>query len=309
MAHFFLALETVLPLFLVILTGLVFSRSKAASTTWIDILNKYALWIGFPALVIASLMHLKLDGQSYSRLIITNSLYIVICMFLAFPIANIFKLSNRFKRSLFLIISFGNIAYLGIPVLNNAYGEQVLPIAAIISAVYVFWLLTLGVILIEINGEEKLDAKKLFFSLIKNPLLISVFMGLAIVFFNIKLPGIAEKTILLFSNSVTAVVLFSLGIFLGLHKIGKLKDWLTALVLSILTILILPFVFFLVIRNMGMDTLQFKATILDSAMPMGLTPYALAVQYNLEVSLVSRIVVLATMLAVFVIPLWMVVLG
>ncbi len=309
MAHFFLALKTVLPLFLVILAGLIFSRTKAASISWIDILNKYALWIGFPALVIASLMHLELSGQSYSRLIITNSVYIVICMLLAFPVASVFKLTNRIKRSLFLVLSFGNVAYLGIPVLQNAFGETVLPVAAIISAVYVFWLLTLGIILIEINGEEKFEGKKLVFSLLKNPLLISVFVGLIIVYFNIKLPEIAEKTIFLFSNSVTAVVLFSLGIFLGLHKTGKPKEWLTALTFSLLIILVLPFIFYLTIKNTGMETLQFKATILDSAMPLGLTPYALSVQYNLEVKLVSKIVVLATMLAIFVIPFWMVMLG
>ena len=309
MSHFFLALKTVLPLFMVILAGLIFSRTKAASVAWIDILNKYALWIGFPALVIASLMKLEIGEQSFTRLIITNSVYIVMCMLLAFPIARIFKLPNRVKRSLFLILSFGNVAYLGIPVLHNAFGDSILPVAAIISAVYVFWLLTLGIILIEINSDDILNAKKLFFSLVKNPLLLSVFAGLAIVYFNIKLPEIAEKTILLFSNSVTAVVLFSLGIFLGLHKIGNPKDWLTAMVLSVFTILILPFVFYQLLNNTGMDSLQFKATIIDSAMPLGLTPYALSVQYNLEVPLVSRIVVLATILSVMVIPFWMAMLG
>ena len=309
MAHFLLAVKTVLPLFLVIITGLLFSRTKAASITWIDVLNKYALWIGFPALVIASLMKLELNGQSYTGLILTNSVYIVICMLLAFPIAGIFKLTSKVKRSLFLILSFGNVAYLGIPVLHNAFGDSVLPVAAIISAVYVFWLLTLGIILVEINGKEKLNLKKLILSLLKNPLLISVFVGLFIVFFNVKLPEIAEKTIFLFSNSVTAVVLFSLGIFLGLHKTGGIKDWLTAFTLSIVTLLVLPFIFYLAIKNTGMDSLQFKATILDSAMPLGLTPYALSVQYNLEVTLVSRIVVLATILSVIVIPLWMVLVG
>jgi predicted permease len=201
------------------------------------------------------------------------------------------------------------VAYLGIPVLNNIFGESVLPVAAIISAVYVFWLLTLGIILVEINGEEQFSGKRLIFSLLQNPLLLSVFAGLIIVFFNIKMPEIVEKTILLFSNSVTAVVLFSLGIFLGLHKIGKLKDWLTAFTFSIVTILVLPFVFYLAIKNTGMDNLQFKATILDSAMPLGLTPYVLSVQYQLEVPLVSRIVVLATILSIFVIPFWMVWLG
>jgi predicted permease len=58
-----------------------------------------------------------------------------------------------------------------------------------------------------------------------------------------------------------------------------------------------------------MEPLQFKATILDSAMPLGLTPYALAVQYELEVPLVSKIVVVSTLMAIVVIPFWMVVLG
>lgn len=309
MGTFLIALKTVLPLFLVIIVGILFSRTKAASVTWVDILNKYALWIGFPALVIASLMHLDLNGQSYSRLILTNSAYIVFCMLLAFPIAGIFKLSSSVKRSLFLILSFGNVAYLGIPILKNAYGDNILPVAAILSAVYVFWLLTLGIILIEVTGEDRLNSKRLLFSLLRNPLLLSVFAGLVIVVFNIKLPEIVEKTILLFSNSVTAVVLFSLGIFLGLHKIGNLKDWLTVILWSAITTLVLPFVFYLTIKNTGMDSMQLKATILDSAMPLGLTPYVIAVQYKLEVSLVSRIVVVATLLAIVVIPFWMVWLG
>jgi hypothetical protein len=309
MDTFLVAFKTVLPLFLVIIAGIVFSRTKVSSAAWVDILNKYALYIGFPALVVASLMHLELEGQSYSKLILMNSAYIVICMLLAFPISRVFGLSKRIRSSLFLILSFGNVAYLGIPVLNNAYGDKILPVAAIISAVYVFWLLTLGIILIEINGENRLNGKKLFLSLVQNPLLLSVFAGLFIVVFQIKLPDFAEKTILLFSNSVTAVVLFSLGIFLGLHKIGNPKDWLKAFLFSLITMLVLPFVFYEIVKNTGLDSMQFKATILDSAMPLGLTPYVLSVQYKLESSLVARIVVLATLLSLIIIPLWMVWLG
>ncbi len=309
MGAFVISLKTVLPLFLVIFTGVLFSRTKAASVSWIEILNKYALWIGFPALVLASLIKLDLHGQNYSRLIITNSGYIVVCMFLAYPLAKVFGLSNRVKRSLFLILSFGNVAYLGIPVLGNAYGEKIIPVAAVLAAVYVFWLLTLGIILIEINGENHLNIKHLLLRLIKNPLLISVFAGLIIVTFDISIPEIAGKTIQLFAGSVTAVVLFSLGIFLGLHNIGKPKEWLMAFVLAVTITLVLPLAFYLVLKNSAMEPLQFKATILDSAMPLGLTPYALAVQYELEVPLVSKIVVVSTLLAIAVIPFWMVVLG
>jgi len=306
MDSFVISVKTVLPLFLVIFTGILFSRTKAASIAWVDILNKYALWIGLPALVIASLMHLDLKGQSYSGLILINSGYFIFCMLLAFPLAWIFKLSSRVKRSLILVLSYGNVAYLGIPVLSATYGENILPVASVVVAVYIFWLFTLGIVLIEITGEERLNGKKILLNLFQNPLLLSVFVGLIIVVFNIKLPEIAEKTIHLFSGSVTAVVLFSLGIFLGLHKIGNPGDWLAAFIWSVTIMLLVPLVFFMVVKNTGIDPIQMKASVLDSAMPLGLTAYALSLEYRLEVPLVSRIVVVSTLLAVITIPLWLV---
>ncbi|MBN2635219.1 MAG: hypothetical protein JXR61_03040, partial [Prolixibacteraceae bacterium] len=66
--------------------------------------------------------------------------------------------------------------------------------------------------------------------------------------------------------------------------------------------------FFLIAKNTGLETPQLKATILDAAMPLGVTPYALSVQYKLETTLFARVVVLATLLSIFILPLWMVIL-
>lgn len=304
MDTFIVALKAVLPLFLVVFTGFLFSRTRTASVQWIDILNRYALLIGFPALVIASLMNLDPVGKSWTGLILINSLYIIICMLLAFPVSRAFGLSLPVKRSLFLILSFGNVSYLGIPVLQNAYGNDILPEAAILSAVYVFWLLTLGILLIETTGGETFHGRKLIFSLLKNPLLLSVFAGSAIVIFRVELPVVVQKTIQLFSGSVTAVVLFSLGLFLGLHNAGKKQDWLKAGVWVIITMMVIPLIYSFVIRRTNLPVAQVRASIIDAAMPLGLTPYALAVQYQLDTPLVARIVVLGTFLSVFLIPLW-----
>jgi hypothetical protein len=306
MGTFLIAFKAVAPLFLAIFAGVVFSRTKSASENWVDILNKYALRIGLPALVIASLLRIEPGGESYVRLIVVNSVYFIVSMLLAIPISRIFRFSKQVKRALFLILSYGNVAYLGIPVLQNAYGEAAVPVAGIISSVYIFWLLTLGITLIEINGENSFSFRQLIMHQFKNPLMISVFCGLIILFFNIKLPEVITDTIQLFASSVTAVVLFSLGIFLGLHRAGSVKDWAAALGWSAVIMLVLPFLFFIATRNSGMDSMQFKASILESAMPLGLTPYALAVQYKLETSLVARIVVLSTLLSMVVIPVWMV---
>ncbi len=304
MALFLLALKTVAPLFLIILAGIFFSRTRVSSEEWVNVLNKYALYIGFPALVVASLMHLEAGEQSYSKLIIYNSVYILGCIGLAFPAGRIFRFSPKTRRTLFLILPFGNIAYLGIPVLQNSLGDKILPAAAIISAVFVFWMLTLALVLVEMSGEDKPHLKKLGINLIQNPLLLSVFVGMAIVLFQIELPGFVAKTIKLFADSVTAVVLFSLGIFLGMQRFGKLREWYRVFAFVVATMLLLPFLYYLGLKATDMNPELLKASVIDAAMPLGLTPYAISLQYRLDTKLAARIVVLGTLLSVFIIPLW-----
>ena len=310
MGAFLTAFNAVLPLFLIILAGLLFSRTSAASSYWIDVLNKYALWIGFPALVIHSLSQLDLEGGPILQLILINSAYIVACILLAYPVSRLLKLSNLQRRTLFLIFAFGNVAYLGMPVLQNMMGEQILPVAAILSAVYVFWLLTLALVLVEVHAEEgQLHISKLMASLVKNPLLLSVMVGVLILAFNIRLPAALAKTISMFSGSVTPIVLFSLGIFMGYQSRGTLRDWAFTGVFVVITMILFPALFHLSIRGSNMPADYIKASILDAAMPLGLTPYALSQQYHLDTPFAARTVVLATLVSVVILPIWSLILG
>lgn len=304
------AFNAVLPLFLIILAGLLFSRTRAASSYWIDVLNKYALWIGFPALVINSLSQLDIEGGPIVRLILFNSAFIVACILMAYPVSRLLKLSNLRRRTLFLIFAFGNVAYLGMPVLQNMMGDEILPVAAILSSVYVFWLLTLALVLVEVHAEEgQLHLAKLSVSLVKNPLLISVLVGILILAFNIRLPVALAKTISMFSASVTPIVLFSLGIFMGYQSRGTLHDWAFTGVFLLITMILFPALFYVAIRNSNMPSDYIKASILDAAMPLGLTPYALSQQYHLDTPFAARTVVLATLSSVVILPVWSLILG
>ncbi len=304
MDAFLIAFETVLPLFLVIFIGLLFKRTGTAKVQWVNIFNKYALWIGFPALVIVSLMQLQSELKAYLPLILLNSAYIVASILLAFPLAWIFKLPLKIRQALFLILPFGNVAYLGIPVLQNAFGEAIMPVAAIIAAVYIFWMLTFALILVEVNGKKTVNLRKMLFSLLKNPLLLSVFAGLAIVAFHIPVPGFAEQTLRFFSQSVTAVVLFSLGIFLGYEKAGSFNEWKQVALFTFTAMILLPAMYLFVLQFFSVPVDFINASVLEAAMPLGLTPYALSVQYDLESKLFARTVVFGTLLSVVILPLW-----
>jgi predicted permease len=108
-----IAFKAIAPLFLAIFAGMVFSNTKSVTLSWVDILNKYALKIGLPSLVIASLLRISPDQEISFRFILINSVYFVSCMLLAYPVARILGLPKHVRSALFLILSYGNVAYLG----------------------------------------------------------------------------------------------------------------------------------------------------------------------------------------------------
>jgi predicted permease len=307
MGSFFLAAKSILPLFLVILTGIGMIRIKAAHPGWVDVLNKYALWIGLPSLIFVALVRLDFRFSEYSGLILSNSIYLVVCILLTFPISVLFKTSLKTKRTLFLLLGFGNISYLGIPLICSALGNEALGSAILLSAVYPFWMFTLAIVLIELTGHEKVHIFTILKKLGTNPLLISVFLGIVASWLKIPAQSAVMKTLDLFGQSVTAVVLFSLGIFLGSQKIGSRKEWWPVIGLSIVIMIILPGIFYFLAKGSGMTSVQFRASILDAAMPMGLTAYAMTEQYQLNALLTGRLVILSTLLAAVILPIWIVV--
>lgn len=304
MYSFLSAFQSIGPLFLVIFVGMIISRNKAVNDQWLEILNNYALWIGFPALILVALSRLQWDMQLYGSLIGWNSARIVFSMLMVFPVSALLKLKNRTRLTLFLAVSYGNVAYLGIPVLRSAYGDHILPEATMIAAVYVFWLFTLGIFLVEYFGDNKISIRNLFVRLITNPLLIAVFIGLFIAVNHLQLPKIVMSGLDIFASSVTAVVLFSLGLFMGKQPVGKLRDWMPVLAFSLVILFILPFLFLLILRPFTDQSFS-KAWILEAAMPMGLTAYALCLKYRLNTEFASRVVVLSTLLAMLSLPVWL----
>ena len=109
--------------------------------------------------------------------------------------------------------------------ITSALGAEALGSAILISAVYPIWMFTLAIVLIELTGHEKVHILTILKKLGTNPLLIAVFLGMLASYFKFPVQGAVMKTLDLFGQSVTAVVLFSLGIFLGSQEIGSRKEW------------------------------------------------------------------------------------
>lgn len=297
-------MQTILPIFVIILLGAFFYRIKLAKITWIEVLNEFVVRVGFPALIFSTLVKLEWNLHLHGKILLMNSFYVLFCFTLALVVSNLLKLDKQFKRTLFLAATYGNIAYLGIPVIEMLLGKSYLPEASLITACYLFWIFTVGMIYLEYSKTGEVKLRETFLKLLKNPIIISVIAGVAILFLGVDLPRIVLKPLEMISASVTPVILFSLGIFLGSSSVGKLRDWIPVVILVFFVLAVKPLLFLLGVKMVSLPVAGFYTSILDSGMPLALTPFALAGEFGLNAEFLARGIVLSTILSLVSLSLW-----
>jgi predicted permease len=296
-------LQSILPIFVIIVLGAFFYRIKLAKYTWIDVLNEYVVKIGFPCLIFSTLVKLEWNVQLHGKILVVNSIFVLFCFSLAIIVSRFMGLSAKMKRTLFLAVTYGNIAYLGIPIIEMFMGKYYLPEASLITACYLFWIFSVGMIYLEYSRNGEVDVKLVFSNLIKNPIIVAVIAGMFVLAIHVKMPVIILKPLQMISASVTPVILFSLGIFLGNSTVGKLKEWTPVLILTAFVLIVKPLLYFLSIKGFNYSIQAFHVSILDAGMPLALTPFALAKDFDLDADFLAKGIVLSTILSLLTLSL------
>lgn len=294
------------PLFLIIFGAAVVQLFTKKSSAWERVLNAYALNIGLPALIFSSLASTVIDWQAQRIVVVLNSLVVLGGFIVAYTVGKVFRLKKQARATLFICFAFGNIAYLGLPTLLAIFGETILPTASLIVAVYSFWMFSIGIGYISYLKDRKHRHvfRDVGISLLKNPLLFAVIVGLVVSFFDIMIPEMIMKSFSMLAGSVTPVVLVVIGLFIGNSTLGRFREWIPVFLFSCGTLLLLPALLFYGVRLFGYEASVFSSSIIEAAMPLAITPFALAEKYNLNKTFIARAIVLSSMLSILTIPFW-----
>jgi predicted permease len=299
-------LLVIAPLFLIIFASAVFQKVKDPDDNWPRVLNAYALNIGFPALIFSALSKMNFSFSEQADLLLANSLFLLGGFLLAYVLGKVLRLKQSMFSTLFICLAFGNVAYLGIPTLVQIAGEAILPEASLIVAVYLFWVFTVGIGFLDYKKQKNRNdvLRNMLMNLIKNPLLIAVVLGLVVSSMKVTLPEMVAKSLTMVAGSVTPVVLVVIGLFIGKSKIGKIKEWLPVFGFCLITLMVLPALFYCGLNFSGAAPEQFSSSIIEAAMPLAITPFALADKFKLHKQFIARSIVLSTILSVVTIPFW-----
>ncbi len=284
-------LLAITPFFLLILLGFGLSKLKIATDHWEKSFNQFSLKIGFPALIFYHLSKTPIDLEQKSALLLENSIFILATILISWGIGLLLRLSKPMANTLIICLPFGNIAFLGIPIGTELLGSGHITDLALIAGTYLFWVFIVALPLVQWNSERSLSS---LLKVITNPLLIATCLGLLFSVSDIPIPNVVSRALELVANSVTALVLLAIGIFMATKKIGDFKNPVPALILTLTILIGLPLLLQAVSLVIGYDL--YSDTKLISMMPLAVTPFALADKYELDKLTISSSIVLSTLL-------------
>ena len=291
-----------LPIFLIIFSGWLLKKYKIVTDDWIHILNQFAYYVALPALIINSFWEINFLSRESLNLIFLSVSIIILLSLIIFVFLSFLKIGRNLKAAIFLSATVGNTIYMGFPLVEMGFGKEYLPAAALIGTIYLIVPLLITIFLIKYwHCRENCLSEELggFF---KNPLIIAVFIGIILSFFNFNYPLVfsVKKAITMLGLTASPVALFALGGFIYGRFLKK--DLGLVFLISLLKIAVLPL--FIVAGSLILfRTDSLKIIVLLSSMPVAATTFVIAEKFDLNKELVGNSILISTIVSLIVAPL------
>jgi hypothetical protein len=290
-----------LPIFLIILGGWVSRKLGFIKESDIHSLNNFAYFISLPALIASSLWSIDFLKADNLKTVQFGLITIVAFSLLLLLVLRFTKLSNNTKAAIFLVAATGNTIYMGFPMVELHLGRESLPAGALIGTIYLVVPLLISIFVIRYWHNENHKLSKELIEFFKNPLIVSVIVGVGLSFIKIDsivVDGI-KKTLSILGSAASPVALFILGGFLY----GKFMKKSFGLVTLSSMLKIAAFPLFVVACLYMFKIGDPKMAVLMASMPVAVTTFVISEKFKLDSALVGNTVLLSTALSFLAVPI------
>lgn len=303
-------LLVVLPIFAIIFTGWASAKTKILGSNAMTELNRFVIYLALPALLfqITATSHGSQLWQPGFIIVFTMSSFIV--FFIGLLIALKSKATIIDAAISGTNAAYPNTAYMGFPLSLLAFGTASLTVTTIATIITVCVTFAFAIILIEISqqhtGSPLQIIAKTALSLIKNPLLISPFLGALYSASGLPLPEPAQQFLKLLGGSASPCALVALGLFLAKSKpITKSALKITASLVGLKLIIHPIIVYILGAYIFALSDLYLHVAVLIAALPTGTGSFMLAEYYHRDATITSNSILLSTIISVLTVTIYL----
>lgn len=212
--------------------------------------------------------------------------------------------------ALLLAATFGNVTYLGLPVLTQVFG----PAKGVIAIQYDLLastplLFTVGVLLASHYGHTSgASIARAWRQMLQVPALWAAVLGLLLSLFAVPMPELLQRLLPLLGAAVIPLMLLAVGTALNWQAgwLARLPLMLPALLVQLL---LMPGIAWLLCRWWQMPADLQAPVVVEAAMPTMVLGLVICDRFGLDTGLYAEAITLSTLLSLFTLPIWLAVSG
>ncbi len=292
--------EVMLVLMLIVLAGLLAGRLGYMDDAFCKKLSSLIVDITCPALILSSTMGEQMpDSQYILPLLLVSTITYLLLTVVAIFLPRHLTRRHELEGQIGFAIAFGNVGFIGYPIVASMFGHQAVFYAAILNVPNTLFVFVLGSMLIQGGGKLRFNWRLL----ISTPMLACY---LAIVVVALRLDGIPH----LISAPLTSIgqitvpaALLIIGANMSKLRLRDMLGGREVYVTALLRLVLVPLVMFFLFQWAGVDPLIVSINTVVIGMPIAAYGTIFCLRYSRDTKWMTEATFITTLLAIVTIPL------
>ncbi|HIY64357.1 MAG TPA: AEC family transporter [Candidatus Mediterraneibacter stercoripullorum] len=305
MDNLIFSLNATMPIFLMMLLGVLFRRLGWIDEVFASKMNKFVFLVPLPALLFEDLA--TVDFAQVWNLKFVLFCFVATFLSIAIAAAVSFLWKDRSIQGEFIQASYrSSAALLGIAFIQNIYGDSGMAPLMIIGSVPLYNVMAVVVLSFFQPEKKKLDRQvwvNTLKGIVTNPIIIGIVAGLLWSALRLQMPAILEKTVSNIGAVATPMGLMAMGATFDIRKaFGKAKPAITA---SVMKLVGFAAIFLPAAVWMGFRQEELVAILIMLGSATTVSCYVMARNMGHEGTLTSSTVMLTTLFSAFTVTGWL----
>ncbi|OHD78696.1 MAG: hypothetical protein A3J97_05825 [Spirochaetes bacterium RIFOXYC1_FULL_54_7] len=296
------AAETIVPIFSLILVGMVLKKKDFIGESFISTSSVLVYRLVLPVMLFQEISEVDgIPAELYLGMAVLAGITILVFIV---TWALFYRMPGPTKGSMVQGGFRGNVTILGLAVIESSYGSSAIQIAVVflITTMPLFNLLAIIVLSHSSGHQEGNVAAKVLGEVIRNPLIWAILLGLPFGLLDITLPGVVVSSMDYISRLTLPLALIGIGGSLKLKSLMSRKLlWSGA---SVIKLLVLPALVWLAALAFSITGDTLVAMVIFAACPTAVTSFVMAEALGADSELAGEIVSATTLFSMFTMTFW-----
>lgn len=291
----------VLTLFLLMAIGFIADKTGVFTEKTAKASTDLLFYIVTPAVMINSFLSMDYTKERLKYFLIAFACGLCthfIGMLLSAPF---FKKSPVERKFVYRFASiYGNMGYMCLPLAEKIVGEEGVFLCSSAVVAYNVMVFTHGVWLMSKDAEK--NAELNIKSIILNPGVLAVLVGLPLFVFSVKLPNPITDAVGYVASLNSPLAMIILGTYIANSNIKQLFVQKEHYIIVLLKQVCMPLVMITAYRFIGLSGVVLTACGISAAAPTAANTVMFAAKYNKDTACASQVVAFGTLLSVITMP-------